>query len=370
DMEGEEGEYYLWTYEEFEEALGTEDTRTVASYYDVSIGGNFEGKNILHTSKDLDVIAALARVREEDVLATVERARPVLLAARQRRIPPGRDDKVITSWNGLALQAFAEAAAVLGEARYFGAARDVATLLTTVLRAGGQLQHVLSGEVPRIPAFLDDFANLSFGLMLLYEGTFERQWLTLAAKLVEEALERFSDEDQARFYDTASEHHSPLQRSREFTDSAIPSGTSVFIDTLLHLAALLRRPVWEERAGAALERLTRLVTQYPSASGRLLCALDFHLRMPKEIAIAGNPEDETTRALLRTVRKHYLPNYVLACGEPDETDEPRLLQGRPMVRNAPTAYVCEHFVCLAPATSPEELAEALTASNSDVWREA
>lgn len=371
DTEGEEGKYYLWTYEEIEEALDdTEDVRIVAHYYDVSIGGNFEGRNILHTTKDLDVIAALAHVSEEAVLAAVERARPLLLAARQRRLSPGRDDKVITSWNALVLQAFAEAAAVLDSTRYLTAARDVAKLLTTALRPHGRLQHVLSGEVARIPAFLDDFANLSFGLMLLYQATFEREWLTLATDLAEEALERFSDEEQIGFYDTVSEHRSPLRRSRELTDNAIPAGTSVFIDTLLHLAALQRHPEWEERVGAVFARLMPLVGQYPGAFGRLLCTLDFYLRAPKEIAIVGDPGEETTRALLRVVRKCYLPNYVLACGNPDRSDGPGLLEGRPMVRGAPAAYVCEHCVCLAPVTLPEELAELLTASKSNVWREA
>jgi uncharacterized protein len=370
DSEGEEGKYYLWTLDELQQELDPADARIVALYYGVTAGGNFEGANILHCPRDLDVVAAMARVPEEEVLAAVERARPFLLTRRGQRVAPALDTKVLVSWNGRMLRAFAEAAAVLGRADYLQTAIRNAEFVLSTMMVKGRLLHAYNGGRAHLNGYLEDYANYADGLLALYEATQDLQWFEAARALAGEMIAHFADDEGAGFYDTSDDHEALVRRPKDVMDNAIPSGNSVATDVLLRLATLTQQPELEERAASWLNALADVAQQHPGAFGRLLCAMDFALGTPKEIAIVGPLASPATQALRQVVFGQYLPNHVLAVAEPDD---PRaaariaLLADRPMLAGAPTAYVCEHFVCLAPTNDPAVLAQQLSRPPEEVW---
>jgi uncharacterized protein YyaL (SSP411 family) len=370
DSEGEEGKFYVWSLDELQAVLTPADARILAPYYDVTTGGNFEGSNILHCPRDLDVVAAMARLPETDVLAAVERARPLLLSTREKRVPPGLDTKVLVSWNGMTLRAFAEAAAVLGRPDYQQTAIRNAEFVLDHMLVRGRLLHAYNNGQVHINGYLEDYANYADGLLALYETTFDLRWFEAAQALIGELVTHFHDADGAGFFDTSDDHEELIRRPKDVMDNAISSGNSVACDVLLRMATLTQQPDLEERAVLWLNAMADVAQQYPSAFGRLLCAFDFSLGTPKEVAIVGPLASAATEALVQQVYGNYLPNHVLAVADPDDVRAAAripLLAGRPMLDGAATAYVCEHFVCLAPTGDPATLAEQLNRAPEDVW---
>jgi uncharacterized protein len=261
------------------------------------------------------------------------------------------------------LHAFAEAARVLERDDLREAAVRNAELLLSELRPGGRLMRSYKQGRARIPAFLEDHALLVDALLALYEATWDARWVREARSLADDMLERFWDEDDGIFYDTASDAEKLVVRPRDLFDNATPSGTSAAVMALLRLAELTGdhryRAVAERVLGGSLELMARI----PMGFGHLLNALDFALAPPLEVAFAGEPAAEDTQALLRTVSRAYLPNVVLALRGPDDGDQAAelipLLEGRTAVDGKATAYVCERLACKQPVTEPAELAAQL-----------
>jgi hypothetical protein len=363
DSEGEEGKFYLWTADEVDALLGPEDGPLFRHYYDVSEAGNFEGKNILHTAHALDDVAAAQSVGPERLRAVMERGRGLLYEARAKRVWPGLDDKILTSWNAMMLHAFAEAARVLERDDWRRAAVRNAELLLGPLRPGGRLMRTYKDGRAKIPAFLEDYALLVDALVALNETTWDVRWVREAKSLAGDLLERFWDEDAGVFYDTASDAEPLVVRPRDVFDNATPSGSSAAVMALLRLGELTGEPRYREVAERALAGSMALMAQLPAGFGHLLCALDFALATPLEIAIVGDPAAAETRALVRTASRAYLPNGVLAGRALDATDDAAelvpLLEGRTMQGGRATAYVCERLACQQPVTDPAALAEQL-----------
>jgi uncharacterized protein YyaL (SSP411 family) len=301
-------------------------------------------------------VAKLSDVPEEDLFKRIERGKNVLFAAREKRVKPARDEKILVAWNGLMLKSFAEAAQGLDREDYRVAAVRCAEFLLNRLEVAGLLLHVFKDGQPRIPGYLDDYACLVDGLLSLYESTFDLRWLGEATRLAALMVDHFQDPDSIGFFMTSRMHESLINRPRDFFDNATPSGNSVAVLALLRLAKFTVDESWERRAWPILKAMAQVTAHQPAAFGNLLCALDFSLAAGPEIAIAGNPEEEATRRLLREVFHRYLPNRVVACGNVAEV---RLLDNRPQVSDLPTAYVCRHRVCQTPVTSPEDLAVQL-----------
>jgi uncharacterized protein YyaL (SSP411 family) len=358
DSEGEEGKFYTWTRREVEHLLGSEDAELFCRYYGVTEEGNLEGRNTLHVPRPAALVARLNNISEEDLRERIERGKSTLFADREKRVRPGRDEKILTAWNGLMLRSFAEAARGLDRNDYRTAAVRCAEFLLSKLECTGGLRHSYKDGQARISAFLDDYACLVDGLLSLYEATFNPRWFREAIRLAATMIEQFKDPGGIGFFLT-SEHENLIRRPKEFFDNATPSGNSTAAQALLRLAKFTGDEAWLGPGLSMLKGLAGLVARHPAAFGNLLCVLDFALSDAPEIAIAGDPREDATRALLQEVFRRYLPNKVVACG--DDADL-HLLKGRVRVSGLPTAYVCRNHVCHAPVTSAAELAAQLEES--------
>jgi uncharacterized protein YyaL (SSP411 family) len=360
DSEGEEGKYFVWTSDEIEAILGQEDGALFCRYYDVTQRGNFEGKNVLSVPRDSDVVAHLAGVSLERLEDVVSQGRQRLLAVRQERVPPARDDKVIVSWNGLMLASFAEAARVLEEERYREIGILNAEFILRELRRDGHLFRIYTAGEVKVKGYLEDYACLSHGLLALYEATFDERWFREARSLADEMISRFQDPLGAGFYDTDGEE-SLFTRPRSWEDGALPSGNSMAADVLLRLAALTGESEYENLDKGILTAMSATVAQHPLAFGNLLGALNLHLSPAEEIAIVGEPSGDDTQELLKVVYSGYRPSKVVAVGLPaDEgTASVPLLAGRGQLGHRATAYVCRRFACQQPVNTPRDLAAQL-----------
>ncbi len=325
DSEGVEGKFYVWTQEELQ-ALGAENAFEL---------GRFEHGHYVLRARD----AAPADLPE---------IRARLLAARAERVRPGLDDKRLTGWNALMISALAEAGAVLERADYLDAAVACAAFLLEQRR--DREGRLLRTE--KIPAFLDDHAYLLEALITLYETTFDPRWYHEAVAIADAITARFEDAERGGFFTTADDHEQLAARRKDLEDSPVPSGNSAAAFGLLRLALLSGEGKYERHALGVLRLLFPLAVRHPSAFGHLLQAADFYVAPVREVAIVG-PSPEP---LLAVVRSAYRPHIVLAGGDEDGVP---LLKDRAPVDGRAAAYVCEHFVCKAPVTTPEELAAAL-----------
>ena len=362
DSEGEEGKFYVWTPEEIERVLEPEDAKLAERFWDVTERGNFEGKNILNVPRPPEAVAAEFDISAEELWRRIEAIRERLFAEREKRIRPGRDEKVLAAWNGLMLRAFALAASVTDREEYRRVAEKNASFLLEKLVADGRLRRSYKDGQARFNGYLEDYACVADGLLALYEATFERRWLREAASLADAILELFWEEAEGAFYDTAVDHEELVTRPRDLYDNATPSGNSVAVDVLLKLSVLLDREDYQERAETVLENLSGGIAQIPGAFGRLLSALDFYLSTPYEVAIIGDREAPGTKALLETVYSSYLPNKVVAGRSEGDEEAMRLvplLADRSMRGGEATAYVCVNYACQSPTTEPAELARQL-----------
>jgi uncharacterized protein len=362
DSEGVEGKFYVWTPEEIEATLEPEDAKLAERYWDVTERGNFEGKNILNVPRPPEAVATEFGLSTEELWQRILLIRERLFTEREKRVRPGRDEKVLAAWNGLMLRAFALAAGATGREEYLRVAEENAVFLLEKLVVDGRLRRSYKDGQARLNGYLEDYACVADGLVELYEATFETRWLREAASLADAILELFWEEAEGAFYDTAADHEELVTRPRDVYDNATPSGNSVAVDVLLKLSVLLEREDYRERAGAVLDNLSGGMVQVPGAFGRLLSALDFYLSTPYEVAIIGEREAPDTKMLLETVYSSYLPNKVVAgSSENDEeaTQLVPLLANRPMRGGRPTAYVCVNYACQSPTTDPAELARQL-----------
>ncbi|MBI1801053.1 MAG: thioredoxin domain-containing protein [Chloroflexi bacterium] len=384
DSEGEEGKFYVWSPAEITAVLGAEDARIFAAYYDVDARGNFEGKTILNVPRDEEAVAQSLKIPVERLRAVIAEARPRLYAAREQRVHPGRDEKVLTAWNGLMLAAFAEAARVLDRDDYREAAVRNAEfllenltprppLLTDVVRRGGaegggeaRLLRSWKDGKAKLNGYLEDYANLIDGLLALYEATFEARWLLDARRLTETIIAQFWSDELGGFYDTGNDHESLIARPRDVFDNATPSGGAVAALALQRLAVMFGEVDYARRAVESLKGVSALMKRYPHGLGQWLNALDFYLSHPKEIAVVGDLAQADTRALLAAVFGPYLPNKVVmhqadasARGGAMAMPTSPLLEGKDRIEGRATAYVCENYTCQSPVTDPRELAAQL-----------
>ncbi len=356
DSEGEEGKFYVWTPGEIRAVLaedaagpratgGRADADAILAYFGVTEAGNFEGKNILHLADG----AAAAPPPGLDA------ARAALLAARAERVPPGLDDKRLSSWNALAIAALAEAGAVLGRDDYLDAAATCAEFILGTMRDGnGHLLRTYKDGRAHLNAYLEDHAFMVEALLVLYESSFDPRWFASARELAETMIQRFGDEERGGFFSTSADHESLIARRKEVGDHPIPAGQSAAALGLLRLAALSGERAFADRALGVIALFGEPAVTHPDSFAHLLRALDFHLAQTREVALVGG--DLST--LEGVVRAAFRPNVVLA-GGPAGATEPPLLDARTEIGGEPAAYVCEGFTCNLPVTDPAALKREL-----------
>ncbi len=363
DSEGVEGKFFVWSPEEIAAALGDpEMTRAALAYWGVDERPNFEGRSILWVPRSPSAVGDTLGISVERLAELIAAARTRLYEVREKRVHPGLDDKVLASWNGLALAAFAEAGRVLGRADYVAAAMRNALLLTTQMRDGDRLLRSWKNGQAKIKGYLEDYAMVGVGLLALYEATFDRRWLDESRTLAEQALGLFWDAEGKVFFDTGSDQEALVVRPRNLFDNAVPCGTSVAIEWLLRLAIVFGEERYEAVALTALRPIADLLHRYPSGFGRYLSALDFHLGPVAEVALVWPGADGAAAApLLHAVFDRYMPNR-LVVGAPEGSRAGvglPLLAERTAVDGKATAYVCRRYVCQLPVTEPSALASQL-----------
>jgi uncharacterized protein YyaL (SSP411 family) len=278
-------------------------------------------------------------------------------------VRPGLDDKVLASWNGLAMAAFAEAGTVLGRPDYVERAVASSEFLASAMQRGGRLLRSWKDGEARITGYLEDYAMVGVGLLHVYEATFDQRVLDRSQRLLEDALRLFRDPATGGFFDTGTDQEALVVRPRNLFDNAVPSGTAVAIEWLLRLAVIAGEPRYEALALEALRPMADLLGRYPSGFGRYLGALDFHLGPVAEVALVWPEGDGGPGALLPAVWGRYQPNRVVV-GAPAggaEGAKLPLLADRPAIDGRPTAYVCRRYVCQLPVTDPQALGTQLDA---------
>ena len=363
DSEGIEGKYYVWTADEIGEGAG-DDARLAMAWYGVTRDGNFRdphhpeltGRNVLSARAHLEDLATRFSLEPEAVLERVEAVASRLLAVRRGRVRPGLDDKILASWNGLALAAFAEAGRVLGDIRYQVAAAELAAFLRASVWRDGRLLHTWKAGQARVEGLLEDYTYVGLGLVELFKLTGDTALLEWARELWESVLSRFRDAERGGFFETPSDGESLLLRQKPFFDAATPSGNGAAALLGLWLGRYYSRSDWEayaeEVAAQVADHLLRAVTGF----GTILQAIEFLASPSRELVIVGPPERRV--AFEDAAAARYLPWTAIA-PTPDADGLP-MFEGREPTSDEVLAYVCENMMCLMPARTPAELATMLS----------
>jgi uncharacterized protein YyaL (SSP411 family) len=361
DSEGHEGKFYVWSLDDFRAAAG-DDAAWATDYFAITSGGNFEGQNI--PTAPGSVIRPGSVADTSVSAAALSRLKSRLYDVRAARVWPGRDEKMLASWNGLMLAAMADGARIFENASYRAAAvRNGEFLWTTMVRDGRVYRSHTKGET-RIPGFLEDHAAVALGFVALYALTFDRAWLDRAIELAETCNAHFWSDEFGAFFDTANDHETLVTRPRDISDNATPAGTSLIVELLLTLAEFTGDSKMRVRAAQVLDTLAEPMTRYGTMFGRALAAGDLSVHGAVAVAIAGDPSGAPFVALARTVADRYLPAVVLAGGQGDAVRDLALMAGRTASDGSALAFVCRDFSCDVPTADPMELAQQLAAALS------
>jgi uncharacterized protein len=364
DSEGAEGKYYVWSLDEINRVLGADRAKTFAYIYDVTPSGNWEHQNILNLPKTIAQSAKMLGRDEEELRRQLAADRAELLAVRDRRVPPGKDTKVLVSWNGLMIAALAEGGRILKDPRYLdAAARAAGFILDRMRQADGRLLHTYRDGRARLDAYLDDYANLIDGLTRLYEATGEPRWIESALELTQVVIDEFFDRTHGGFFYTGHHHEALIARQKDFTDNATPSGNGMAATALARLGALTGRGDLTGQARSALESVQLLLEREPAAAGQSLIALDFLLAPTREFAVISGNDPAEYRTALEAIASRFLPHKVVAPATCEQAgileSKVLLLADRPPREGRTTTYICENFACQAPVLGVEGVEAAL-----------
>ncbi|RCS40464.1 thioredoxin domain-containing protein [Bremerella cremea] len=362
DSEGEEGKFYVWTPHEIHKLLGDETVaQRFCAVYDVTESGNFEGQSILNLKQPLAQFAELLQTSEDELAEEMANARQVLFNARCDRIRPGKDDKILTSWNGLMIEAFAKAGAALDEPRYLEAAKKAARfVLEKMTDSNGRLLHTYRHGQAKLPAYLDDYSYLASGMFALYEATFEATWLEECERLTQVAIEHFYDQDGGGFFYTADDHEALIARNKDFYDNSIPSGNGMAALVLAKLGKLVGNTEYLRLAEATVAAGADVLEKHPIAAGQLLIAYDFLQSSTEQVVLAAEQDDPSLPQLICQLQTQYRPRTLLAVhigqSQPSPLLQPLLAEKTPLNGEA-TVYACENFHCQAPVSATSYLAQ-------------
>jgi len=350
DSEGHEGKYYVWDLAEIEQILGADAAADFAYVYDVTAGGNFEGHNILNLPKTMAQCAQVRRRDVNELEQQLARDRAKLFTARAQRIRPGRDDKVLVSWNGFMIDALAQAAGPLQEPKYLAAAQRAADFLLLKMRdPDGRLLHVWRNGVAKQPAFVDDYASLANALVSIYEAGGSESYIAAAVQLAETMLAQFAD-PAGGFFFTASDHEQLIARQKDWQDSSVPSGNALAATALIRLGKLTGRADFADAAFGTMRTALPMLEKSPIAAGQMLVAVDFAVGPTPELVWLVPGKSLEQDVIAPHLHQGFVPNRVVA-RRFSEADHVAALDavfaGKP-VTTEPTLYICENFACAVP----------------------
>ncbi len=375
DTEGEEGKFYLWKMDEFQRVLGGQrESEWISDLFSLKKAGNFsdhgmpskedgqgQGKNILYLEKPVSAHAKALNIPERELKRHMEEARKKLLAERARRVRPYRDDKQLTDWNGIMIASLAKGARVFGRPDYASAAAKAADFILTRVQddRSGLLHRFRHGE-SAIPAMINDYAFLVWGLIELYETTFEARYLRSALSLTEKMLHDFWDEENGGFYFVSDKAKGQIVRRKVIQDGALPSGNSVATWNLVRIGRMTGNTGLEKRAAEIGRVFSSQIQRSPSSFCQMMVALEFVHGSPQEVVLVGDAESKETKQMLKALRKRFLPNKIVLLKPAGSRSQEivklagytrnfRSLQGRT------TAYVCMHYLCRQPTTDVETM---------------
>jgi uncharacterized protein YyaL (SSP411 family) len=365
DSEGEEGKYYLWTADEIIKILGQEDGELFNQIYNVSADGNFKeestghqtGKNVLYQSKSWEELSSELQKTPEELWWKMESAREKLFKARQKRIRPHKDDKILTDWNGLIIAALATAGRVYKRKDYVLAARETLNFILNNLKINDQLMHRWREGEAAVNANLDDYAYLVWGLLELYQTTFLPEYLQMAQEYNKKLMDHFWDPEQGGYYFTADFIPQVLVRQKEAYDTALPSGNSVQMLNLERLYLLTGNDEYRNTSIAMEKYFSAIIKRSPPAFTMFLSAIAFKIGPSFNIVVAGSKNKDDTSLMLKTLQEQYLPNCVMVFNSGDNHLNELIenMEDKNMVNDQVTAYVCGDGTCYPPVNSLEEL---------------
>jgi len=363
DSEGEEGRFFVWTVEEISRILGPDSSEIFCRMYDVTEQGNFEGQNILHPILNVEQGSKLFRRDPQEVESLVSDAKAKLFYEREKRIKPFRDEKILTSWNGLMLSGLAAAIKISSLPPYLEATKRTVDFLFTRMFRDGYLLHSYKSGMAKILGYLDDYAFLAAGLLDLFEATLDRVNLDRALELTEVMIREFWDENDGGFFYTGRSHERLIAQSKPVFDASIPSGNAVATHVLLRMYHYTGKDNYLKRSEKILRSYYDAMENQPFGFAHMLAALDLYLDKPREIVLVGDKNDPHTVEFLEKIHSVYLPNMTLQLVSPDNSLEQisPLLAGKKAISGKPSVYVCHNFTCSRPAVEWDELKQLLDA---------
>ena len=358
DSEGEEGKFFLWTPAEVEEVLDAKLAAIAERYFDVTAEGNFEDRNILHRPIEIADAARVVNMTPDELTAAIATIKEKLFAARERRIKPGRDEKVLAAWNGMMISALAEGYRALHEPRYLAAAEKAAHFVMTTLWDGRALRRSFKDGTARFNAYLEDYALVGSAMLDVHQATLAPEYLAYARTLADAILERFLDQERGGFFFTSTDHEQLITRFKAAFDGSTPSGNSAAVMLLLRLHAYTGDDRYFREAERAINLFREFMEKQPFAFSHLLEAVDLYLRGATEIVVVGDRACVEFREWMERLGLLYVPNLALYAVDPAAADGgfvPEQARGKHQVGGRLTAYVCRERACSTPLTSFKEI---------------
>ena len=359
DSEGHEGKYFVWEPAEIKEVLGPDLGEIFCRVYDITDGGNFEGKNIPNLIPANGRIDVKGLPDGEQMIADARRR---LLEVREQRVKPLRDDKILTGWNGLMISGVLDAYQTLGNPAYLAMAEKALAFLLERAYQNGRLFRTVTSGVGKLNGYLDDYAFLAAALIDAFEATTQPAYLDKARELTAVMLEQFWDAQAGGCFFTGKDHEPLIQRMKNAEDSAIPSGNAVAAMNFLRLHHYTGEQAYLDRAEQTFRLFRTHMGQNPFGTASLLCALDFYLAKPKEIVLVGTRDSAEKTDFLSKIYGRYVPNKTLVVVDGEGKDAhyvPDSAKGKTAIDGKPTAYVCHNFACSQPVTDWEALEKLL-----------
>ncbi len=364
DTEGVEGKYYIWSAAEVDALLPADQADLVKLHFGIADPGSFEGKTVLSVVKSIEEIAEQSDQDIDKIETQIANAKAAMLAERQKRVAPHRDDKVIAGWNGLMIQALAQAGRAFGKPEWVGLAEKAAGfILDTMHHEDGHLSRSWNQGQLRGEGVLEDYSCLAFGLRELYVATANYRWLLASADLVAYAVAHFRHPSEIGFYDTSDSAEQLIARPRDLTDSALPSGNGMMTEMLYVLGTMLQAEKMIDAANAIIESMARPIADHPLFMGQYLAAAQYRFESPRELVFAGAPDSDRIAAMREAIASRFEPLVIIGYNDPSDPAPAKrfpMLADRPVVGDG-AAYVCQNFSCLPPVTTGEELEKLLEA---------